>query len=98
MVISLAMNLVSDPIANQFYAFKSTHQIWKHLQSRFNFSNGARKHKLNKEVYALKQNKALVSENYVKMRGIWEEIDSMNELPTLVAVTDENPYFFECSC
>ena len=62
LVISWIMNAVSEPISKSIRYIASANQIWKHLESRFNLSNGSRKYRLNKDVYALKQNKCPVSE------------------------------------
>ena len=40
-------------------------------------------------MYALKKNKSPVSEYYTRMRGIWEELDDMSELPILTTMTNE---------
>ena len=68
-------------------------QIWKHLESRFNINNGSRKYKLSKDIYALKQSKCSVSEYYIKIRGIWEELDAMNELLVITAISYETATF-----
>ena len=42
------------------------------VETRFALSNGSHKYKLNKETY------------YTDMKCVWEELDSMNELPRIV--------------
>jgi len=49
------MNSMSDPIIDLILYIESIAKIWKQLQRRFAKSNGARKYKLNKHVYNLKQ-------------------------------------------
>jgi len=46
-------------------------------------------------VYALKQNNCPVSEYYTKMRGIWEELDAMNDLPRLTVMNPEITNFLQ---
>ena len=54
LVISWIMNTVSDSIADSILYIESATEIWKQLEKRFAVSNGARKYKLNKDVYNLK--------------------------------------------
>ena len=65
------------------------------MEKRFHISNGSRKYKLNKDVYALKQNNCPISEYYTRMRGIWEELDAMNDLPRLTIETTEITNFLQ---
>ncbi|KAJ8426546.1 LOW QUALITY PROTEIN: hypothetical protein Cgig2_002066 [Carnegiea gigantea] len=79
------MNSKSDPIVDSILYIESVAEIWKQLKRRFAVSNGARKYKLNKHVYNLKQ----INEYYTWMRGIWEELSAMNDLRPFSIVTDE---------
>jgi len=54
LVIAWIMNSVSDSIAESILYIESAAEIWKQLDKRFAVSNGARKYKLNKDVYNLK--------------------------------------------
>lgn len=73
----------------------STHEIWTQLEQRFALSNGSRKHRLNKEVYDLKQANASISEFYTRLKCIWEELESMEDLPKLTVITQEMRTFLK---
>ena len=50
------MNNVSDSIGKSTLFVQSSSEIWTHPKRRFALSNAAGKYRLNKEVYAMKQN------------------------------------------
>ncbi|PWA95867.1 hypothetical protein CTI12_AA044930 [Artemisia annua] len=69
------------------------HAIWLQLETRFALSNGSHKYKLNKETYEIMQSGRTISEYYTNMKCVWEELDSMNELPRIVNITPEIAVF-----
>ncbi|XP_071699528.1 uncharacterized protein [Rutidosis leptorrhynchoides] len=89
MVISWIMSSVSESIVKSIMFVDTASAIWKQLEKRFSLSNGSKKYKLHKKTYACDQNGVSVSEHYTKMTCIWEEIDSMSELPRVTNVTPE---------
>jgi len=95
LVIAWIMNSVSESIAESMLYIESTSVIWKHLELRFAVSNGSRKYKLNRDIYNLKQNGDSVNEYYTKMRGVWEELSAMNDLPKFTSVNEEVTNFLQ---
>jgi len=89
LVIAWIMNSVSDSITESILYIELASLIWKFSEKRFTVSNGSRKYKFNRDVYNLKQGGASVSEYYTKIRGIWEELSAMNDLPRLTSVSEE---------
>ena len=89
------MNFVSESIAESILHIESVNTIWKHLEKRFSVNNGLRKYKLNKDLYSLKQNGASINDYYTKMRGIWEELSAMSDLPRFTTVNEENTNFLQ---
>lgn len=89
MGISWIMNSVSESIVKSVMFISSAYQIWIQLEQRFALSNDSRKYKLHKDTYAIEQNGSPISEYYTKMKCVWEELDSMSELPKLNNITPE---------
>ncbi|XP_071714486.1 uncharacterized protein [Rutidosis leptorrhynchoides] len=89
MVISWIMNSVSESIVKSIMFVGTASEIWKQLEKRFALSNGSRKYKLYKDMYSSEQLGSTVSEYYTRMKCIWEEIDSMSELPRIENVIPE---------
>jgi len=92
LVISWILNNVSKPISTSILYVTSASVVWKHLEQRFSLSNGARKYKLNKDLYALRQNTNSISEYYTQ--SIWEKLDAMCDLPKISGVSEEVTNFF----
>lgn len=89
LVISWLHNNLSDNIKQSILFVNSARDVWLQLERRFSITNGSRKYKLNKDLFALKQNHLSISEYYTALSSLWEEIESMNSLPILTTITPE---------
>ncbi|GKC90760.1 cysteine-rich receptor-like protein kinase 8 [Tanacetum coccineum] len=89
MVISWIMSSVCESIAKSVMFVGTAYEIWQQLEKRFALSNGSRKYKLNRETYDIVQQGQSISDYYTRMKCVWEELDSMNELPRIANVTPE---------
>ncbi|KAL2892467.1 Gag polyprotein [Bienertia sinuspersici] len=89
MVISWILGSVSESIKKSVMIMTEAYQIWKHLESRYSITNGARKYSLNKQLYDTKQNGRPVSEYYTTMKAIWVELETLNILPPITQMTVE---------
>ncbi|XP_056689150.1 uncharacterized protein [Spinacia oleracea] len=63
--------------------------IWSQLDQRYSVTNGSRKYKLNKQVYEMKQQGKLITDYYTDLRGLWEELESLNSYPPITTITPE---------
>ncbi|KAL2926363.1 4-diphosphocytidyl-2-C-methyl-D-erythritol kinase [Bienertia sinuspersici] len=58
----------------------NAYEIWRHLESRYSITNGARKYALNKQLFYTKQNGRIISEYYTNLKAIWVEPEALNVL------------------
>lgn len=93
MIISWILNSVSESIRKSVMFLDTAHAIWNQLEKRFSVVNGARKYKLNKELYSTKQGEKRLSEYYIEIKAVWEELESLNALPVLTNITNEVQVF-----
>ncbi|KAI3723909.1 hypothetical protein L2E82_35671 [Cichorium intybus] len=56
--------------------------IWLDLQERFGKENAPRAYELRRIVTTIRQEDMSVSAYYTKLRGVWDEIHSINPIPT----------------
>jgi len=96
LVIAWLMNNVMDTIARSILFVKTAAKIWSELEKRFAIANGSRKYHLNKETYSLKQDGQSVSDHYTRMKSVWEEIESMSELPCITTTAKDVDQFLNC--
>lgn len=89
MVISWIHNNISESIKSSVLFINTASDIWKQLEKRFSLTNGSRKYKLNRDLFNLKQNGMKVNDYFTSLSSLWEEIESMNVLPTVSTLTPE---------
>ncbi|KAL2928226.1 Antiviral helicase SKI2, partial [Bienertia sinuspersici] len=68
---------------------RNAYEIWRQLEQRYSVTNGSRKYRLTKEIYDMKQKGRNISAYYTDMRALWEELEDMNDLPLITAMTAE---------
>ncbi|KAL2945131.1 Glycine dehydrogenase [Bienertia sinuspersici] len=85
----------SDNIKKYVMFMSNAYEIWKHLESRYSITNGARKYSLNKRLYDTKQNDRVVSEYYTNMKAIWVKLGTLNVLPAITNMTTEITRFVQ---
>lgn len=96
MVIAWIMHFVSVQISKSILFVESALDIWLQLEKRFALGNGWHKYnRLNKEIYETKQSEGVIIDYYTTLKCIWEELDSMIELPRISGITSEISAFLK---
>ncbi|XP_074374820.1 uncharacterized protein LOC141715243 [Apium graveolens] len=86
---------VSEGIKQSILFINSASEVWSQLEKRFLLSNGSRKYKLNKDLFALKQNNMKLNDYFTTLSSLWEEIESMNALPVVTTVATDITAFID---
>ncbi|KAL2926156.1 Gag-Pol polyprotein [Bienertia sinuspersici] len=64
-------------------------QIWKHLEQRFSVTNGARKYRLNRQIYETKQQGRSISAYFTDLKVLSEELEAVTVMPPLTEMNSE---------
>lgn len=94
-VIGWIMGFVTDSIKQTIMYMLTAKEIWEYLEKRYSVSNGSLKYKLNRDLYNHKQTNSSVNEYYTQMRGIWEELESLDHLPQITTAGEDITRFLE---
>uniref|UniRef100_A0A803LHF5 GAG-pre-integrase domain-containing protein n=1 Tax=Chenopodium quinoa TaxID=63459 RepID=A0A803LHF5_CHEQI len=95
MVISWIFASVSDTVKKSIMFFRTAREMWLNLEQRFSVVNGSRKYKLSKQLYECKQLGMPVNEYYTNMSVLWEELESLNQLPVFTTYDKEIDTFLK---
>lgn len=60
----------------------TTLDIWLDLQERFERENVPRAYELRRTITTIKQDNMTISSYYMKLRAVWDEVQSINPLPS----------------
>ncbi|KAB5519408.1 hypothetical protein DKX38_023727 [Salix brachista] len=82
MVLSWILNSVQPEIADSVIYSTTAHEIWEDLKERFSQSNAPRIFQLHREITSLTQGHMSVACYFTKIKGLWDELASYNDLPT----------------
>ncbi|XP_057526224.1 uncharacterized protein LOC130805466 [Amaranthus tricolor] len=94
-VIGWIMGSVSEPIKQTIMYMMFATKIWLYLERRFSISNGSLKYKLNKELYETKQGSLSINEYYTMLKSVWEELESLDQLPSMTTTSEDVTKFLE---
>ncbi|KAL2904366.1 Retrovirus-related Pol polyprotein from transposon RE1 [Bienertia sinuspersici] len=89
MVISWILANVFDAIKKSIMYSGSAKQIWKQLEQRYQVSSCSRRYQLNKMLYETKQMGRSVTDYYTEMCSLWEELESLTDMPPVTKWNEE---------
>ncbi|GJZ43260.1 cysteine-rich receptor-like protein kinase 8, partial [Tanacetum coccineum] len=87
MIISWILNTIDEQISNSLSFVNTAYDIWKELQEHYFHVDGHRVYQLTNDLVQLKQNNLAIEIYYHKLKGLWDEYDSL-----------EAPYMCFCAC
>ena len=87
MIISWIMNTIDDQISNSLNFVNTACDLWNELQEHYSQLDGHRIYQITQDLVQLKQNNTAIEIYYHKLKGLWDEFDSL-----------ESPYLCVCDC
>ncbi|GKE14493.1 cysteine-rich receptor-like protein kinase 8 [Tanacetum coccineum] len=87
MIISWILNTIDEQISNSLNFVNTACDLWKELQEHYSQLDGHRVYQLTNDLVQLKQNNLAIEVYYHKLKGLWDEYDTL-----------EAPYMCVCAC
>ncbi|GJU30623.1 cysteine-rich receptor-like protein kinase 8 [Tanacetum coccineum] len=87
MIISWILNTIDEQISNSLNFVNSACDLWKELHEHYSQLDGHRVYQLTNHLVQLKQNNLAIEIYYHKLKGLWDEYNSL-----------EAPYMRVCPC
>ncbi|GJX65385.1 cysteine-rich receptor-like protein kinase 8 [Tanacetum coccineum] len=77
MIISWILNTISKQISNSLSFVNSASDLWNELQEHYSQLDGHRIYQLTHDLVQLKQSNTAIETYYHKLKGLWDEYDSL---------------------
>ena len=87
MIISWILNTLDEKISDSLNFVNSAHDLWEELQEHYSQLDGHRIYQITNDIVQLKQDNMAIENYYHKLKGFWDEFDSL-----------ETPYLCVCEC
>ncbi|CAL9001257.1 unnamed protein product, partial [Prunus brigantina] len=82
MVLSWLLNSIHLDIANSVIYANTAAEVWSDLRERFSQGNNSRIYHIKREIIEHRQGQQSISAYYNKLKSLWDEFGSYNELAT----------------
>ncbi|XP_009588812.1 uncharacterized protein [Nicotiana tomentosiformis] len=87
-VLSWLLNSLSKETVESVLYSQSAKDLWNNLEDRFGQASGAKLFQLQKELSVVVQGNSSVLTYFTKMKGLWDELDTLNTFSACVCVCD----------
>ncbi|XP_043809629.1 uncharacterized protein LOC122722589 [Manihot esculenta] len=81
MVTSWILNSISRELVDGFIYTASARDLWLEITERFGECNGTMIYELRRKISLISQDNASASVYFTKLKGLWDELGSMETLP-----------------
>lgn len=82
-VLGWLLGAVDEKIFGSVLWFKTAKEVWENLEQRFGQSSSAQLFTVQEQISKAFQSQDMsIEEFYTKMKGLWDEVDALDPLPT----------------
>lgn len=81
MITSWLLNSISKEIVEAFLYTSTARELWLEIEERFGTCNGPMLYQNQREISSISQGNLSVSEYYIKLKRLWEELTFLMPIP-----------------
>ena len=81
MVLSWILNSIDPNLGDSVLYTESATEVWADLKERFSQNNAPRIFQIERDIASLHQGTMSVAAYYSKLKGLWDELSSYNDMP-----------------